>query len=43
MIRKTKAKYKDPITGKLWAGRGKTPNWYTERLQQGYTEKDLEA
>lgn len=41
MIRKTKAKYKDPITGKLWAGRGKTPNWYTERLQQGYTEEDL--
>ena len=43
MIRKTKAKFKDPVTGKLWAGRGKTPKWYLERITQGFTEQDLLA
>lgn len=43
MFRKTKAKFKDPVTGKLWAGRGKTPKWYLERITQGFTEQDLLA
>ncbi|MPY09007.1 H-NS histone family protein [Moraxella catarrhalis] len=41
-LRKTKPKYQDPVTGAYWAGRGKTPKWFKERIKAGYTEKDLE-
>lgn len=41
-LRKTKPKYQDPVTGAYWAGRGKTPKWFKERIEAGYTEKDLE-
>lgn len=41
-LRKTKPKYQDPITGAYWAGRGKTPKWFKERIAAGFSEKDLE-
>lgn len=40
-FRKTKPKYQDPITGVYWAGRGRVPKWYKERITQGYTDNDL--
>ena len=41
-LRKTKPKYQDPVTGAYWAGRGKTPKWFKERIAAGYSEKELE-
>lgn len=29
------AKYRDPITGKSWTGRGKTPRWLVEAESAG--------
>lgn len=28
-------KFKDPETGKVWAGRGKRPGWLRERIEAG--------
>lgn len=30
-------KYRDPVTGKTWTGRGKSPLWLTEAERQGKT------
>jgi DNA-binding protein H-NS len=30
--RKIAAKYKDPVSGALWSGRGKTPRWFNGSL-----------
>lgn len=43
VIRKAKPKYKDPETGKLWAGRGKTPIWFKNRIKEGYSKEELEV
>lgn len=42
-FRKTKPKYQDPITGTYWAGRGRMPKWYKDRLNDGYTDDELLA
>lgn len=42
-FRKTKPKYQDPITGAYWAGRGRMPKWYQDRLNDGYTDDELLA
>jgi len=32
--RKVPAKYKDPVSGKTWSGRGRTPLWINGNAQQ---------
>jgi len=32
--RKVPAKYKDPVSGKTWSGRGRTPLWVNGNVQQ---------
>jgi DNA-binding protein H-NS len=32
--RKVPAKYKDPVSGKTWSGRGRTPLWINGNVQQ---------
>lgn len=34
------AKYKDPVSGKTWTGRGKTPAWLAIHLAAGRTRQD---
>lgn len=34
-------RYKDPINGKTWAGRGKTPGWLTAALGDGKAKDDF--
>lgn len=34
-------KYRDPKSGQVWSGRGRKPNWYTDRLNEGMTEDQL--
>lgn len=34
------AKYKDPVSGKTWTGRGKTPAWLAAHLAAGRTKQD---
>lgn len=34
-------KYRDPKSGQVWSGRGRKPNWYTERRNEGMTEEQL--
>jgi len=29
------AKYRDPVTGKTWSGRGRKPTWFIEATEQG--------
>ena len=33
-------KYKDPISGKTWTGRGKTPAWLAAQLAAGRNKQD---
>lgn len=41
-LRKAPIKYRDPLnSSNIWAGRGRTPAWYKERLEEGYKEADL--
>jgi len=37
-----KAKYKDPITGVTWSGRGIKPKWFVLALSNGKKKADLE-
>jgi len=37
-----KAKYKDPITGVTWSGRGIKPKWFVLALSNGKKKTDLE-
>ena len=37
-----KAKYKDPITGITWSGRGIKPKWFVLALSNGKKKSDLE-
>ncbi|NBC20176.1 MAG: H-NS histone family protein [Alphaproteobacteria bacterium] len=32
---KAPAKFKDPVSGKTWSGRGRTPVWLREREEKG--------
>jgi DNA-binding protein H-NS len=32
--RKVPAKYRDPVSGKTWSGRGRTPLWVNGNIQQ---------
>ena len=34
------AKYQDPVTGKTWTGRGKTPAWLAAHLAAGRAKQD---
>lgn len=34
------AKYKDPVSGKTWTGRGKTPAWLATHLAAGRSKQD---
>lgn len=35
------AKYKNPFTGETWTGRGKTPKWMVELIEQGKSKEDF--
>jgi len=37
---KVAPKYKDPSSGKTWAGRGKTPAWLSAHLSAGRSKQD---
>jgi DNA-binding protein H-NS len=37
--RKPDAKYQDPISGKTWSGRGKTPIWMKEKISKGISKE----
>lgn len=34
-------KYKDPVTGATWTGRGRSPKWIVEGLAAGKTREDF--
>ncbi|WP_341908074.1 H-NS histone family protein [Polaromonas sp. YR568] len=34
------AKYRDPISGKTWTGRGKTPAWLAANIAAGHSKQD---
>lgn len=38
---KLRDKYKDPETGAVWAGRGKTPNWLKIREEGGHSRQEF--
>ena len=41
-VRAVPVKYRDPEDpSNVWAGRGRTPNWFKKRLKEGYTKEDL--
>lgn len=35
------AKYRDPVSGKTWTGRGVHPNWLKEYVAQGRTKDEF--
>lgn len=37
--RKPDAKYKDPVSGKTWSGRGKLPTWMQVSIKQGMNKE----
>lgn len=37
------AKYRDPVSGKTWSGRGRRPAWVTELEAQGKKLDDFKA
>ncbi|MBI5329527.1 MAG: H-NS histone family protein [Betaproteobacteria bacterium] len=37
------AKYRDPVSGKTWTGRGRRPAWAVELEQQGKSLEDFRA
>jgi DNA-binding protein H-NS len=39
--RKPDAKYKDPITGATWSGRGKLPTWMQASISQGMSKEQF--
>ena len=36
-------KYRDPVTGNTWTGRGKKPRWLTDQLDAGKSLDDFKA
>lgn len=41
-LRRAPIKFRDPLdSSNVWAGRGRTPHWYTQRIKEGYEEEDL--
>ncbi len=34
-------KYSNPVTGKTWSGRGRTPNWLVKYLSDGKSKNDF--
>ena len=34
-------KYRDPLTGAIWTGRGLTPKWLSVRLAEGKSKEDF--
>jgi hypothetical protein len=34
-------KYRDPLSGKTWTGKGKPPGWISEALKQGKAKDDF--
>lgn len=34
-------KYRDPVSGQTWSGRGRKPKWFNERIAEGMTEDQL--
>ncbi len=39
--RKPDAKYKDPVSGKTWSGRGKLPTWMQASINQGMSKEQF--
>ena len=39
--RKVIPKYRDPVSGATWSGRGKIPRWMTPLLQRGARREDF--
>jgi DNA-binding protein H-NS len=39
--RKSVAKFKDPVSGKTWSGRGRAPDWFNLRLSEGTDRAEL--
>lgn len=35
-------KYRDPVTGSTWTGKGRPPKWFINHLQGGGKKEDLE-
>ena len=40
-VKKVAAKYRDPISGSTWTGRGLKPKWLTLAIQSGKTLQDF--
>lgn len=40
--KQTAQKYRDPVTGKTWSGRGNPPKWMKDHIAQGHPKADLE-
>ena len=34
-------KFKDPVSGKTWTGKGTRPGWYLKAIEEGKTPEDL--
>ncbi|WP_295480432.1 H-NS histone family protein [Sutterella sp.] len=34
-------KYRDPMSGQVWSGRGRKPKWFSERIAEGMTKDQL--
>lgn len=41
--KKVAAKYRDPVSGKTWSGRGLKPVWFRDALGAGKTAEELAA
>lgn len=39
--RKSIAKFKDPVSGKTWSGRGRAPDWFKLHLSEGVDPNKL--
>lgn len=39
--RKVAPKYRDPVSGATWTGRGRSPKWVTEALAQGKSKESF--
>jgi DNA-binding protein H-NS len=38
---RVKAKYRDPVSGQTWSGRGLTPKWLQEAIASGRRKEDF--
>lgn len=39
--RKAQPKYRNPVTGETWAGRGMQPTWLRKAIEAGHTEDEF--